>query len=74
MWPAMPVFELVQQMMFVNTCVKFRDNQLRNEVCRAVTLSGGQKPLLGGGGGRVTVACDAYVGTHTRDDVGEHVC
>ena len=24
-------------MMFVNTCVKFRDNRLRNEVCRVVT-------------------------------------
>ena len=31
------MFELVQEMMFVNTCVKFCDNWLRNEVCRAVT-------------------------------------
>ena len=36
----MPMFELVQEMMFVNTCVKFRDNRLRNEVCRAVTPLG----------------------------------
>ena len=36
----MPIFELVQEMMFVNTCVKFRDNHLRNEVCRAVTPLG----------------------------------
>ena len=34
----MPILELVQEMMFVNTCVKFRDNGLRNEVCRAMTL------------------------------------
>ena len=32
----MPIFELVQEMMFVNTCVKLRDNLLRNEVCRVV--------------------------------------
>ena len=36
----MPIFELVQEMMFVNMCVKFCDNQLRNEVCRAVTPLG----------------------------------
>ena len=36
----MPMFELVQEMMFVNTCVKFCHNQLRNELCRAVTPSG----------------------------------
>ena len=40
MWPVMPIFELVQKMMFVNMCVKFLDNRLRNEVCRAVTLLG----------------------------------
>ena len=34
MWPVMPIFKLVQGMMFVNECVKFRDNWLRNEVCR----------------------------------------
>ena len=33
----MPMSELVQEMMFVNTCVKFRDNQLRNEACKVVT-------------------------------------
>ena len=32
--------ELIQEMMFVNTCVKFRDNQLQNKVCRAVTPLG----------------------------------
>ena len=32
-----PIFELVQEMMFVNMCVRFRDNWLRNEVCRPVT-------------------------------------
>ena len=31
----MPIFELVQEM-FVNTCVKFRANWLRTEVCRSV--------------------------------------
>ena len=36
----MPMFKLVQDMMFVNTCVKFRDNRLGNEVCRAVTPLG----------------------------------
>ena len=36
-WPVMPFFKLVQEMMFVNKWVKFRDNRLRNEVCRAVT-------------------------------------
>ena len=30
------MFKLVQEMMFVNTCVKFRHNRLRNELCRAV--------------------------------------
>ena len=29
-----------QEMMFLNTCVKFRHNRLRNEVCRAVTPLG----------------------------------
>ena len=29
--------ELVQEMMCVNTCVKFHSNRLRNEGCRAVT-------------------------------------
>ena len=38
-------------MIFVNTCVKFRDNRLRNEVCRAVTKFQGGSPLLEGGGG-----------------------
>ena len=33
----MPIFELIQEMMFVNMCVKFRDNRLRNEICRTVT-------------------------------------
>ena len=33
----MPIFELVQEMMLVNTCVKFHHNRLRDEVCRAVT-------------------------------------
>ena len=36
----MAMFELVQKMMFVNTSVKFRDNRLRNEVCRAATPLG----------------------------------
>ena len=40
MRPVMPMFELVQEMMFVNTCVKFRHNRLINEVCRAVTPLG----------------------------------
>ena len=33
----MPIFKLEQEIMFVNTCVKFRNNRLRNEVYRAVT-------------------------------------
>ena len=34
---------------FVNVCVKFRDNRLRNEVCRAVTpFQGGRSPYKGG--------------------------
>ena len=63
----MPISELIQEMMFVNSrvifrdnrlkimCVKFRDNQLKNEVCRAVTKFQGARPLLvvGGGGGVV---------------------
>ena len=65
----MPIFELVQETMFVNMCVKFRDNQLRNEVCRVVTpFQGGQKTLLGG----LHVTCDAHFRTRTRDDVCEH--
>ena len=36
----MPMLELVQEMIFVNTCVKFCHNRLRNEVCRAVTPLG----------------------------------
>ena len=36
----MPMFELVKEMLFVNTCVKFRHNRLRNEVYRAVTPLG----------------------------------
>ena len=46
----MPIFELVQEMIFVNTCAKFRDDWLRNEVCRAVT------PL-----GHVYVWADPYI-------------
>ena len=34
------MLELVQEMMFVNTCVKFRHNRSRNEVCRVVTPLG----------------------------------
>ena len=48
----MPIFEFVQEMMFVNTCVKFRDNRLRNEVCRAVA------PL---GHVRTNVQADPYI-------------
>ena len=67
----MPIFELVQEMMFVNTCVKFRDNRLKNEVCTAVTpFQGGRSPLLGG----LHVTCDAHVRIRTRDDVCELVC
>ena len=70
MWPVKPIFELVQEMMFVNTRVKFRDNQLRNEVCRVVTLfQVGRSPLLEG----LHVTRDAHVRTHTRDDVCEQV-
>ena len=47
----MSIFELVQEMMFVNTCVEVRDNQLRNEVCRAVRpFQKGQKTPIGGRG------------------------
>ena len=67
----MPIFKLVQEMMFVNTCVKFRDNWLRNEVCRAVMpFQGGRSPLLGG----LHVTCDAHVRTRARDDVCEREC
>ena len=67
----MPIFELIQEMMFVNTCVKFRDNRLRNEVCRAGTpLQGGRSPLLRG----LYVTCDAHVRTRIRDDVCKDVC
>ena len=66
----MPIFKLVQEMTFVNMCMKFRDNQLRNEVCRAVTPFQAGSPLLGG----FQVTCDAHVRTRTRDDVCEHVC
>ena len=52
MWPVMPNFEIVQEMVFVNMCVKFRDNWLRNEISRAVTQFQGDSPLLGG------VTCD----------------
>ena len=45
--PVMPIFKLLQEM-FVNTCVKFRDNQLRNEVCRAVMPFQGGSTILGG--------------------------
>ena len=69
----MPIFELVQEMMFVNMCVKFRDNRLRNEVCRAVTLFQGAAPYLGGGGG-LHVIRDAHVRTRTRDGACGHVC
>ena len=44
----MPIFELIQEMMFANNCVKFRENRLRNEVCRAVTPFQGGSPILGG--------------------------
>ena len=48
MWPVMPIFKLVQEMMFVNMWVKFHDNQLRNEVIREVTpFQGAEVP--GGG-------------------------
>ena len=40
MCPVMPIFELVKEMMFMNMCVKFHDNRLRNEVCKAVTPFG----------------------------------
>ena len=53
----MPIFELVHEMMFVNICVKFRDNRLRNEVCRVVTKFQGGSPLLGG----LHVTRDAHV-------------
>ena len=66
----MLIFELVQGMMLVNTCVKFRDNRLRNEVCRAVMQFQGGSPQLGG----FHVTCDAHVQTRTRVDVCEHVC
>ena len=67
----MLIFELVQEVMFVNMCVKFRDNQSRNEVCKAATLfQGGRSPLLGG----LHVTCDAHFQTCTRDDVCEQVC
>ena len=66
----MPIFEHIQEMMFVNTCVKFHDNRLRNEVCRAVMPFQGGSPLLGG---RVLHAtCDANIRTRTKDDVCEH--
>ena len=67
----MPIFELVQEMMFVNMCVKFCDNWLRNKVCRAVTaFQGGRSPLVRG----LHVTCDTHFRTRTRDDVCEHVC
>ena len=59
----MPIFELVQEMMLVNMCVKFRDNRLRNEVCRAVTQfqcgggGGDRSPLLGG----LHVTCESVM-------------
>ena len=31
------MFKLLQEMMSVNTWVKFRDNRLRNEFCKVVT-------------------------------------
>ena len=70
----MPISKLVQEMMFVNMCVKFRDNWLRNEVCRALTPFQGGSPLWGGGGG-LHMTCDAQVRTRARDDVCcERVC
>ena len=67
----MSIFEFVQEMMFVNMCVKFHDNQLRNEVCRAMMpFQGWKSPLLGG----LHVTCDAHVRTCTRDEICEHVC
>ena len=50
--------------------MKFHDNRLRNEVCRAVMKFQGARPLLGG----LHVTCDAHVQNRTRDDVCEHVC
>ena len=61
----MPILKLVQEIMSVNTCVKFHDNQLRNEVCRAMKKFQGASPLLGG----LHVTCDAHVRTRTRHDV-----
>ena len=63
----MPIFKLVQEMMFVNMCVKFHDNRLRIEVCGAVTPFQGSSPLLGG----LHMTRDAHVRTHTRDAVCE---
>ena len=64
-------FRTRQEMMFVNTCVKFHDNRLRNEVCRAVMpFQGGRSPLLGG----FHVSCDAHLQTRTREDVCEYHC
>ena len=60
----MLIFEIIQEMIFVNTCVKYRDNWFLNEVCRAVT------PFQGG----LYETCDAHVRTCTRDDVCENVC
>ena len=42
MRPVMPIFELVHKMMFVDMCVKFRDNRLRNG---GDAVSGGQKTI-----------------------------
>ena len=66
----MPIFKLVQDMIFVNTCVKFCDNRLRNEVCRVVAKFQGGIPLSG----ELHVTCDDNVQTRTRDDVYEQVC
>ena len=46
----MPIFELVQEMIFVNTCVISFDNRFRNEVCRAVMPFQGGSALLELGG------------------------
>ena len=72
----MPIFKFVQEMMLVNVCVRFRDNWLRNEVCRAVTpFQVGRSPYWGGGvaGEGLHVTCEAHFQTCTRN-VCEHIC
>ena len=57
----MPMFELIQEMMFVNMCVKFHNNPLRNEVCRAVTPLGHVRTNV-----RTNVC--TYVRTYVQED------